>query len=70
LPEEFITAFNEANALGLERIDDVINENVFAHFDLRKYYTSCISYKLDDEKKKGLELFLLKLKNLNKTQYI
>jgi chorismate dehydratase len=70
LPEEFITAFNEANAFGLERIDDVIKENVFAHFDLRKYYTSCISYKLDDEKKKGLELFLLKLKNLNKTQYI
>ena len=67
LPKEFISSFNKANALGLEKIDEVIKENAFAHFDLRRYYTSCISYKLDEEKKKGLDLFLSKLKNLDKT---
>jgi len=67
LPDKFIKAFNEANALGINQIEEVIRENIFSHFDLRKYYTSCISYQLDEEKKKGLELFLLKLRNLNKT---
>lgn len=67
LPEEFIAAFNEANALGLEKIEEVIRENVFPYFDLRKYYTSCISYKLDEGKKRGLELFLTKLKSFTKT---
>jgi chorismate dehydratase len=67
LPEAFISAFNEANALGLQKIDEVIKENSFAYFDLKKYYTSCISYRLDEEKQKGLELFLLKLKNMDKT---
>lgn len=66
LPETFIVAFNEANGLGLEKIEEVIKENEFSHFDLRKYYTSCIKYRFDDEKRKGLELFLKKLKNLNK----
>jgi chorismate dehydratase len=67
LPEEFISAFNEANALGLEKIDEVIGENVFPDFDLKMYFTSCVSYPLDEEKKKGLELFLKKLRGLNKT---
>lgn len=65
LPGKFVSDFNAANALGLERIEEVVNENQFRYFDLRKYYTSCISYKLDEEKKKGLELFLSKLQNLN-----
>jgi len=63
LSEEFIKAFDEANALGLEKINEVINENVFPYFDLRTYYTSCISYKIDMQKKKGLELFLKKLRD-------
>ena len=65
LPEAFISAFDEANALGLQNIDEVIKENPYPHFDLRQYYTSCIQYKLDDDKRKGLELFLQKLKSLN-----
>lgn len=68
LPENFVKAFNEANALGLNNIDKVVAENHFEHFDLHQYYTSCISYNLDDEKKKGLELFLSKLKSLNRSQ--
>jgi chorismate dehydratase len=62
LPDNFVTAFNEANALGLQHIEEVIKENPFRHFDLHQYYTSCIQYHLDDTKRKGLELFLSKLK--------
>jgi len=67
LPEKFILAFNEANRLGVEQIEQVIKENDFPHFDLKTYYTSCISYHLDNEKKKGLELFLSKLKTIKKS---
>jgi chorismate dehydratase len=66
LPKEFIRAFDEANAIGLNKIAEVIKENNFIHYDLKKYYTRCISYQLDDEKRKGLELFLRKLRDLNK----
>jgi len=67
LPGEFVTAFNQANSLGFENIDAVIEENPFPYYDLRTYYTNCIDYKLDAEKRKGLELFLQKLRNLNRT---
>lgn len=62
-PEEnFIKNFNEANAFGLNQIDKVIKENHYKAFDLRHYYTDCISFDLDENKKKGLELFLGKIK--------
>jgi chorismate dehydratase len=63
LPSAFKQAFNESNALGLRHITDVISENPFSDFDLRKYYTECISYDLDDKKKAGMDIFLGKLKN-------
>jgi chorismate dehydratase len=69
LPEEFVAAFNEANALGLEKIEEVVKENEFEYFDLQKYYTSCISYKLDAEKKKGLALFLTKLNSFTELKH-
>jgi chorismate dehydratase len=58
LPEEFINDFNEANALGLQHLNQVIAENLSYHFNLNKYYTAYISYQLDSEKRKGLRLFL------------
>ncbi|MEO6290747.1 MAG: menaquinone biosynthesis protein [Ginsengibacter sp.] len=62
LSEDFINAFNEANALGLNRIEQIISENPFDAFDLSKYYTQYISYNLDENKKQGLKLFLHKLR--------
>jgi len=62
LPKEFVKNFDEANALGLQHLEEVIAENPFAVYDLRKYYTGCIDYKLDEKKKEGMELFLEKLK--------
>lgn len=58
LPADFITAFNEANALGLSHIDEIVAANSYPYFDLHAYYTKHIHYYLDEGKKKGLEKFL------------
>ena len=58
LPEPFIKKFNEANAIGLHYIDEIVEQERFELFDLKKYYTLHMSYKLDERKKKGMELFL------------
>lgn len=68
LPLQFISDFNEANAWGVRHLDEVIAENPYSFFSLETYYKQCISYKLNEEKKKGLGLFLEKLRqNLIKT---
>lgn len=58
LPDSFIRQFNEANASGLAHLDDVIRENPYPAYDLNVYYKENIRYILDEEKKKGLALFL------------
>jgi chorismate dehydratase len=58
LPEKFIKEFDEANAIGLAKIDTIVKEQNFQLFDLRKYYTLHLSYKLDDAKREGMKLFL------------
>jgi len=62
LGEDFEDAFNMANAYGLKHIAEVVAENAYVAYDLKKYYTENISYTLDAEKRKGLELFLSLLK--------
>lgn len=64
LPHCFEAKFNEANADGLLHIDEVVTENAFPAYDLKAYYTRCISYELTEEKKKGMALFLQKLQEL------
>ena len=64
LPAAFCTKFNEANGVGLQYLDDVIAENPFPVYDLQTYYTENISYKLTDEKRKGLQMFLELLQNV------
>lgn len=61
LPEDFLAQFNSANALGLDSLTEVVAANKIAHFDLRHYYTACISYHLTEDKRKGLALFLDKV---------
>lgn len=58
LPPEFIAFFDKANALGLDHIDEIVAANPFQLYDLKKYYTLHISYKLDERKRKGMEKFL------------
>ena len=58
IEDDFLDAFNKANAYGLRHIDEIVAENPYDLYDLKKYYTKNISYILDNEKRKGLEKFL------------
>jgi chorismate dehydratase len=62
LPADFIQLFDVANEEGIHHIDHILNENPFDLFDLRKYYTMHLSYRLTDQKRKGMEHFLHILK--------
>ncbi len=50
LGEDFIHCFNDANAFGLNKIEEVVNKNTYEIFDLKHYYTDCISFDLDNKK--------------------
>ena len=63
LPEEFLIDFNTANGLGLQKLDEIVSQNPFNGFDLKKYYTHHISYQLDERKKRGMEKFLQVISN-------
>ena len=58
LPPNFITLFDKANEYGLTHLDEVIKACPESVYDLKKYYAQNLSYTLDDEKRKGMELFL------------
>jgi chorismate dehydratase len=63
LEQAFINDFNNANATGLEKMDAVIAENPYSHFNLEEYFTRYIDYNLDAGKKTALDLFINKLKS-------
>ena len=54
--------FNEANGIGIAQIDTLVNQLHYDVYDLNNYFKDCISYSLTVEKRKGLELFLKKIK--------
>lgn len=58
LPEEFISTFNQANAIGLQHIDEIVAGHPFELYDLKKYYTLHLNYRLDERKKTAMEYFL------------
>lgn len=58
LPDEFIKDFNDANAVGLGHIEEIVNSHPFPLYDLKKYYTLHLNYRLDERKKKAMEYFL------------
>ncbi len=61
LTDDFINKFNEANAYGLDHITEIVSDNPFESFDLKKYYTEYISYTIDENKRMGLKTFLDKI---------
>ena len=65
LPEDFVKAFDAANAEGLKHIDEVVAANPYPTYDLHEYYTKNISYHLDVAKRKGLTKFLELIGTLN-----
>lgn len=58
LPESFIKAFNKASSEGLNHIDEIVSKQQYPEYDLHKYYTNNIDYRLDEKKREGLDLFL------------
>jgi chorismate dehydratase len=64
LPKDFITVFNKALENGLTNIDKALaleGDNYPNCTNLEDYLNNSISYVLDVEKKKGMELFLRKV---------
>ncbi len=60
IDEVFIANFNEANKLGLNNIDTVVEQlsHNYKSYDLHTYFTKNISYTLDTTKKEGMAQFL------------
>ncbi len=58
LPDSFKEKFNKATAEGLQHIDEIVAANPLPMYSLKEYYTKNISYKLDEKKLLGLNLFL------------
>lgn len=59
LPDDFIRAFDDANGVGLEYIDEIVRQvGPYDTYDLKKYYSLHLSYRLDDAKRRGMERFL------------
>jgi chorismate dehydratase len=59
----WVGRFEEANAYGIQNISRVIEQSTETGLDLKEYYARNLSYDLDDEKKKGMKLFLTMLEN-------
>ena len=70
LDPAFVAAFEEANALGLQNINNVLAEVSHPSFDLEEYYTKYIQYKLDESKKDAMELLLFSLNSRAKLKWI
>ncbi len=62
LPYEFVDNFNKATAEGFKHLPEIIAANPYPHYNLEEYYHNNISFNLDDEKRKGLEEYLRRLK--------
>ncbi len=65
LPADFIKSFNDANGFGVNNIADVTAHLSFnGSVDLEEYFKKYISYRLDEQKRSALKLFL---RHLNKS---
>lgn len=68
LDSTFLAEFNQALKMGVSNIEKVVSKfgisGTVTRDTLRKYLTENIDYYLDDQKKKGLDLFLKLMKTL------
>jgi chorismate dehydratase len=64
IPADFMEAFDDASGYGVQHLDKVIEDlsPQSKMYDLNTYFTQNISYNFDEEKKKGLDLFLSLIK--------
>ncbi len=54
----FTNQFNAANAFGFTHLDEVINGVHHPSYDMKTYYTKNIEFKLNEDKRKAIDLFL------------
>ena len=66
IPEEFQTLFNEANAYGVEHVQEVLAQlpKRTHNYDMEQYYTRNIEYVLTATMQQGMNLFLEKVQKL------
>jgi chorismate dehydratase len=64
LPSAFIHLFNKAVGEGFKNLATIIEKQNYENYDLEKYYTENINFNLDEEKRKGMNLYLQKLAQL------
>jgi chorismate dehydratase len=69
IKKEFIERFNIANTMGLNQIDNVVKENPYKFFDLKKYYTEFIKFELTKENRNGLTEFIKKITRKKQYQF-
>lgn len=58
LTDDFKADFNNTIGEGLQHMDDVLASNSIKEYDLKTYFTENISYELNEDKQKGLTMFL------------
>lgn len=58
LPEEFIQLFEKTIQFGLDHLDEIIASNQVPYYDLKTYYHENIAFHLDEDRKKGMMMFL------------
>jgi len=64
LPGDFILKFDEANAYGLQHIDEIAAEHDNGIYDLKKYFSVNLSYELDEAKRKGMAKFVSEIQTI------
>lgn len=64
LSQQFIDNFNLSNEEGLSKLDEIIAVQRFPEYNLKKYFTENISFRLNDENRNGMQLFLRMLEKL------
>jgi chorismate dehydratase len=58
LEKSWVDRFNQANSFGVQNIPLVLEQITDHFFDFKKYYSHHLNYLLDENKMKGLNLFL------------
>lgn len=58
ISEEFVQKFNQALALGIGKIEEVIQENQLDYFDVDDYLKNKVQYELNPEKHQAIDRFL------------
>lgn len=69
LPADFVERFNEANGIGFNHLDEIVGALNYGPYDLKKYFTENVDYRLDEKKKEALRLFLEKLSAATPIQF-